>query len=567
MSEQTFTRADGTKFTLSELTKQVSEGSSGKSSPQSMTNTDLAINLARAIGQGLMFGFADEAEGFARGVLGGQGYEKIRDEARTGLEQFREEMPLAAYGSEIVASIPSAVVGGGALTAARLAGKIPQALAGKIPQAAAMGAAYGAGTAEEVSDVPKSAAGGAVLGAGFQKIAPVVTEPARKLLDRGIPLTLGQSIGGGLKRLEEGVSSIPLAGDVIRSARTRASEGFNTEVINEVLKPLGQSIPKGTIGTEAFELANEAIAKQYEKVIPKIGVDFNVAADSLVSKFANQLRPEELKSLKRIVVNELTDRVSGGKLTGQAFKDAQSAIRKKAYEFSTSTSAYEKELGSALNDISFEITRSLSKTSPNLARELAKADEAYSKLIPVRRAVVKAEKEEGVFTPAQLSTSIAQEAKRQQSKLALGQVPLQDLARAGRATLPSVLPDSGTATRGIVANALMSGAGGATFGMPLESALIGGGLSALYTRPAQAFLRGGNNIRGVVPAASRVMRQPATAGLLAQEIPSLTSSAEAGQIDTPLRLSTGAMPVQEVYTTPNGLRYAITEQGATLLGE
>ena len=521
--------------------------------PSEMSTTDLAINLARAIGQGLTFGFADEAEGFARGVLGGQGYEKIRDEARAGLEQFREEMPLAAYGSEIVASIPSAVVGGAGLQALRLAGK--------IPQAAAMGAAYGAGAAEEVSDVPKSAIGGAVLGAGFQKIAPVVTEPARKLLDRGIPLTLGQSIGGGLKRLEEGISSIPLAGDVIRSARTRASEGFNTEVINEVLKPLGQSIPKGKIGTEAFELANEAIAKQYEKVIPKIGVDFNATADSLVSKFANQLRPEELKSLKRIVVNELIDRVSDGKLTGQAFKDAQSAIRQKAYNFSTAQSAYERELGSALNDISFEITNSLSKTSPNLARELAKADEAYSKLVPVRRAVVKAEKEEGVFTPPQLSTSIAQEAKRQQQKLALGQLPLQDLARAGRATLPSVLPDSGTATRGIIANALMSGAGGATFGMPLESALIGGGLSALYTRPAQALLR------GAVPAVGRAMRQPATAGLLAQEIPPLASSAQAGQIDTPLRLSSGAIPVQEIYTNPQGLKYAITEQGATLLGE
>lgn len=542
MSEQTFTRADGTKFTLSELTEQVSGGSSGKSSPQSMTNTDLAINLARAIGQGLTFGFADEAEGFARSVLGDESYKEARDSARAGLEQFREEMPLAAYGAEIAASIPSAVVGGAGLTAARITGK--------IPQAAAMGAAYGSGAAEEVSDVPKSAAGGAVLGAGFQKITPVVTEPARKLLDRGIPLTLGQATGGGIKRFEEAVSSIPLAGDVIRSARTRASEGFNTEVINEVLKPLGQSIPKGKIGTEAFELANEAIAKQYEKVIPKIGVDFNVTADSLVSKFANQLRPEELKALKRIVVNELTDRVSGGKLTGQAFKDAQSAIRQKAYNFSTSQSAYEKELGSALNDISFEITSSLSKTSPNLARELAKADEAYSKLVPVRRAVVKAEKDEGVFTPSQLSTSIAQEAKRQQSKLALGQLPLQDLARAGRATLPSTLPDSGTATRGIVANALMSGAGGATFGMPLESALIGGGLSALYTRPAQAFLR------EAVPAAGRAMRQPATAGLLAQEIPSLTSSAEAGQV-----------PVQEIYTAPNGLKYAITEQGATLLGE
>jgi len=266
------------------------------------------------------------------------------------------------------------------------------------------------------------------------------------------------------------------------------------------------------VGTEAFEAANNAIAQQYQKVIPKIGLDFNATPESLVSKFGNQLRPEELKAMTRIIKNELTDRIVDGKLTGQAFKDAQSAIRQKAYNFSTSQSAYEKELGSALTDVSFEVTNTLSKTSPNLARELAKADDAYSRLVPVRRATVKAEKDEGVFTPSQLSTAIGQEAKRQQTKLALGQVPLQELARAGRATLPATLPDSGTATRGIVANALMSGAGGATFGMPLESALIGGGLSALYTTPAQ------NLLRRAVPAGGAMLRTPAAAGLLGGEV-------------------------------------------------
>lgn len=469
-----------------------------------MSNVDLAKNLARAIGQGLSFGFADEAEGFARSILGDETYTEARDSARAGLEQFRTESPYLAYGAEIASSIPTAMVGGAGLTAARLTGKVPQAMA--------LGAAYGAGTAEELEDVPQSALISGGLGAGLQKITPAITEPAKKLLQRGIPLTLGQATGGGIKRFEEAVSSIPLAGDVIRSARQRASEGFNTEVINEVLKPLGKTIPRGLIGTEAFEAANNAIAQQYQKVIPKIGIDFNATPESLVSKFANQLRPEELKAMTRIIKNELTDRIVDGKLTGQAFKDAQSAIRQKAYNFSTSQSAYEKELGSALTDVSFEVTNTLSKTSPNLARELAKADDAYSRLVPVRRATVKAEKDEGVFTPSQLSTAIGQEAKRQQTKLALGQAPLQELTRAGRATLPATLPDSGTATRGIVANALMSGAGGATIGMPLESALIGGGLSAMYTTPAQ------NLLRRAVPAAGAMLRTPATAGLLGGEV-------------------------------------------------
>ena len=63
-------------------TSDTSSGASGSN----MSTSDLAINLARAIGQGLTFGFADEAEGFARSVLGDETYEEARDSARAGLE-------------------------------------------------------------------------------------------------------------------------------------------------------------------------------------------------------------------------------------------------------------------------------------------------------------------------------------------------------------------------------------------------------------------------------------------------------------------------------------------------
>ena len=94
-----------------------------------MSNVDLAKNLARAIGQGVLFGFADEAEGYARSILGDETYTEARDSARAGLEQFRTESPYLAYGAEIASSIPTAMVGGAGLTAARLAGKVPQAMA------------------------------------------------------------------------------------------------------------------------------------------------------------------------------------------------------------------------------------------------------------------------------------------------------------------------------------------------------------------------------------------------------------------------------------------------------
>lgn len=514
----------------------------GKAKSEPMSNYDLAVNLARAIGQGITFGFADEAEGFARGVLGGEGYEKARDEARSGLERFRSEYPVPAYGAEIAASIPMAIAGGAGLTAARLAGK--------VPQAAAMGGLYGAGTAKEVSDIPASAALGAGIGAGLTALTPALTEQGKALLKRGVPLTLGQATGGAIKTAEEAVSSVPLVGDVVRAARTRASEGFNTEVMNEVLKPIGVTLPKGKIGTEAFELADKAINSQYAKIIPEIGVPFTATADDLVKKYAGQLRPQEAKDLKRIINEELIGRVKNGKLTGQDFKDAQSAIRGEAYGFFTSVgSNFERKLGQALQEVSLDITERLAKANPQLGERLSKVDQAYSRLVPVREAVVKAEGAEGVFTPAQLQSAIRSDAKRQKRQLALGRVPLQQLAREGRATLPAKLPDSGTATRSIVANTLLSGAGGSTVGFPLTGAALGGLASAAYTRPAQAFLR------QMLPRSAAPIRSPASAGLLAQELG--VRPAQAGE-----------MPIEDVVSI-GGRNYAITDEGATytLLGD
>ena len=126
---------------------------------------------------------------------------------------------------------------------------------------------------------------------------------------------------------------------------------------------------------------------------------------------------------------------------------------------------------------------------------------------------------------------------------------MQELAETGQEVLGARLPETGSAVRGMVGVGALGGAG-AGVGMPLEAMALGGLAGGLYTRPVQATLR------GAIPATARALRTPAAAGLLSQALPSPISSAEAGTV-----------PVQEVYTTPNGLRYAITEQGATLLGE
>lgn len=515
----------------------------GPEAPE-MSKTDLAINLARAIGQGLTFGFADEAEGFARGVLGGQGYEKIRDEARAGLAQFREEMPITAYGSEIAASIPSAVLGGAGLTAARLSGKIPQALA--------MGGLYGAGTAKEISDVPKSAALGAGVAGGLQKVAPAVTESAKELIKRGVPVTIGQAFGPTTKRLEEAATSIPFAGDVIKGAQRRAMERFGAAAYNEALDPIGKKIPKNLVGREAFEAAETEISKAYDDVIKSIdlpaGQAFVQDLSGVVAKYADDLPKKEADQLQKIITREVTNRISDGRLSKQAFKNAQSSIRGDAYTFSTSTDAYQRQLGDALNDVAGELFEVLAKEAPDLATQLKKVDTAYSRFVPLQKAAAKGE--EAVFTPAQLRQQIRAGGRRTPQAVARGNLPMQRLAETGQEILGPRLPESGTATRGLVGIGALGG-GGAAFGIPLEAMAAGALSSSLYTRPAQAFLR------ATLPQAGRVARTPAAAGLLAEKLPSPISGAQAGE-----------MPIEDVVSI-GGRNYAITNQGATmtLLGD
>ena len=219
-----------------------------------------AKDYARAIlGQGLAFGFGDEAEAFARSLVSQNDYAEILKEVRADIDTFREEQPVAAYGSEIAGSVlPALLTGGtsllakGGLTAAQTAAKTMQpavkiAAANPGKTGAIQGGLYGVGTGE--GDIVDRAEGG-VIGAGAggalskfaSTVLPKVTPKARELLDEGIPLTPGQAmggegggiLGGALKVSEEGLSSVPGTG--VNVALRKGQEKFNKKVLKKRFK-------------------------------------------------------------------------------------------------------------------------------------------------------------------------------------------------------------------------------------------------------------------------------------------------------------------------------------------
>ena len=79
---------------------------------QNQNNISFKEGITRAAGQGLSFGFGDELEALYNSKKNKTSYEEELTKVRGKLKQFREDSPVAAYGTEIGASIPSMVAGG-----------------------------------------------------------------------------------------------------------------------------------------------------------------------------------------------------------------------------------------------------------------------------------------------------------------------------------------------------------------------------------------------------------------------------------------------------------------------
>ena len=179
-------------------------------------NSNYAGNLARAVGQGITFGFGDELEARYRALTGDRSYDEEVADIRESIEQFRETNPVAAYGSEIVGSIP---------TGLGLAGL---ALRGGLRGAAKIGALegviYGAGEGEGVEGTATSAALGAGLGAAGGKVAEKAFEGIAPLVGKFMKRTRGSGIevkGSGNIEMEASPSNL---GPMVRDLEAGSDE-------------------------------------------------------------------------------------------------------------------------------------------------------------------------------------------------------------------------------------------------------------------------------------------------------------------------------------------------------
>jgi len=341
-------------------------------------------------------------------------------------------------------------------------------------------------------------------------VSPTVDPSVRALMNEGVTPTTGQILGGGYKRFEEGLTSIPVIGDYIKSAQGRAVEQLSTAAFNRALKPIGASLPSGTTGREAVQFVSDKLDDAYGKLLPKMTVVQDTPFQTEIANLRNMVDGGAINQASKDFFNKWIDgnvlnKFQGqGAITGQTLKQVQSDLRETINRLGVSTDADQRLIGDALKEAQDQVRQLVIRNNPQFSKELKAIDTGYANFKRVEKAAGLTGAEEGVFSPAQLQSAVrAMDRSKDKSKFATGEALMQDLSETGKTVLGNKLPDSGTPYRSLAALIASGGAAGA--GYPV----IAGGLlagPALYSAPGQRLM------------ASALTSRPAGAATMANQL-------------------------------------------------
>lgn len=348
-------------------------------------------------------------------------------------------------------------------------------------------AAYAGITAEPENRGEAALMGGAGAAAGRLLVRtlggvakPFVSKDAKALIDAGVRPTPGQLFGDGplgqmARATEDKLMSAPVAGDIIRGARTRGIEQYNNVEINRALAPLGVTV-RGA-GEDAIASAQRIVSDAYDVALPqtfmspKGAVEAVQAADAAL-KDIPLLTPEQQGTLYQYVARKIRPQIQTGQpIEGKTWKAIDAEIGHYARQFSTAADPSSHSLGDAFYVLQQSWRDGLEATSQEAMNLLKQANTSYRGLLPAVKAADRALAQGGRFTPLQF--------ERAAQKFGQDGDPLN---AAARRVLPTSIPNSGTADRlGMVA----------AFASPIKTAAATGVAAALYSPMGMAFLVNG----------------------------------------------------------------------------
>ncbi len=341
-------------------------------------------------------------------------------------------------------------------------------------------------------------AGAARLFAGKEN----VSNDARKLAEEGVSMTPGQISGGTLKRIEDAITSIPIAGDVVKAAQRRGLVSFSNAALNRALAPVGEKLPSGLKGNDAVSYVQDTLGGKYDSLLANVTSHLDRPANAkgsqptlrgdlgqVLGKASAKLPDEQYREFEGIVQREVVDvyRQNGGRIDGESLKKIESQLSSMATTMRQSQNYKERDMAAYVREAKDAVHETVARQNPDVAKDLKAVDNGWMNFKRAQRAASTVGSDKGVFTPAQLlSATRALDRSKDKSASARGEAPMQDLAQAGKSTLASSVPDSGTATRAVVEAGALGGLGHLL--NPAAGATALGAMS-IYSPPVQALIQ------------------------------------------------------------------------------
>lgn len=400
------------------------------------------------------------------------------------MQAVSDAHPIASTAGQIGGAITgTGITGGfarntiGRAIPASLGGGARAALMRDLGTDAVYSAVTGANQGQDPALSALSGVGGSLVGRGVGKVGgkiasgldlPQAVETLRK---SGIGTTVGQSLGGFPKKIEDAMTSIPGVGDIIGNRRLEGLQDFNRAAINEAGAPVGATVSNiGESGiNELLDPNSGAIGRAYNDATRGVStsLDPQFSTDMAnVARARSRLPEDYAQKFDKIGENRIQPILDAGQLTGDLYQQSMRGLKGSRASASGAAPGFEQEYRDALTAAMDALKGQMQRGGGQRVIEgLAKADQANRLAKTVQQAMAAAKNGTGsgeiqVFTPAQLNTA-AYAAQRKYP----GARPFAELADAGQSVLPSSIPDSGTARR-VAQMALPTalGGGGALIG-------------------------------------------------------------------------------------------------------
>lgn len=339
-------------------------------------------------------------------------------------------------------------------------------------------------------------------------------------MSEGITPTPGQILGGRWQVFEDKLTSVPILGDAIASARGKGIDELNTAAYKRVLAPIGGTVPT-TVGREAVADVRQQVSNAYETLLPKVQfkADPQFSSDlQTLRSMADNLPSEQTARFEKILRTQVIGKMTPqGSMDGQTLKGIESQLGELSSGLKRDAMFDNQQLGNAIGEIQAAIRSNLERANPQYAADLKAANTSWANYVRLRDAASRQGADEGKFTPSQLSAAVLRQDKSKGKRaFSEGTALMQDLSDPAKNVLAPKYPDSGTAGRaiaGLATGALATGGAAVapTVGLP--------GIAASIIAIAP-YLPGGRQA-----AAALLAKRPDLAQPIAEKIRELSPTA------------------------------------------